>query len=63
MFNALLQRINSFVSCENYHEEQLAFLNQKVNDDIQKGSYEFDALDYAYFYIKRHYKYGNYIAV
>lgn len=36
--------------------EQIAFLNQKVNDDINRGVHEFDALDYAYFYIKRHFK-------
>ena len=35
--------------------EQLAFLNQRVNDSIQSGTYELDALDYAYFYIKDHY--------
>ena len=35
--------------------EQLAFLNQKVNDDIARGVHESDALDYAYFYIKDNY--------
>jgi hypothetical protein len=35
--------------------EQLAFLNQKVNDDINTGTCEYDALDYAYMYIKNHY--------
>jgi hypothetical protein len=35
--------------------EQLAVLNQRVNDSISMGSHESDALDYAYFYIKNHY--------
>jgi hypothetical protein len=39
--------------------EQLAFLNQKVNDDINRGVHEFDALDYAYMYIKNHYASEN----
>ena len=33
-------------------DEQLAFLNQKVNDDVKRGLHLFDALDYAYFYIR-----------
>jgi len=37
--------------------EQLAFLNQKVNDDISRGVHEFDALDYAYMFIKDNYIY------
>ena len=32
--------------------EQLAFLNQKVNDDVKRGVHLFDALDCAYFYIR-----------
>jgi len=39
--------------------EQLAFLNQKVNDDIDRGVHEFDALDYAYMYIKNQYSSDN----
>lgn len=36
-------------------ESQLEFLNTKVNEDIKRGIHEFDALDYAYFYIKNNY--------
>lgn len=36
--------------------KQLHFLNDFVNDRINKGSHESDALDHAYFYIKAHYK-------
>jgi len=37
------------------NNEQLAILNQQVNDSIKSGLHEFDALDYAYFYIKNNY--------
>ena len=36
-------------------DQQLSFLNQKVNDAINRGVHEFDALDYAYMYIKKYY--------
>ena len=36
--------------------EQLYAINQKVNDKISNGLHEFDALDYAYFYIKNNYE-------
>lgn len=39
--------------------KQLTFLNQKVNDDINRGVHEFDALDYSYMYIKNHYASEN----
>ena len=31
------------------NKEQLAVLNQQVNDKIANGLHKFDALDYAYF--------------
>ena len=34
------------------NNDQLTILNQQVNDRINSGLHEFDALDYAYFYIK-----------
>jgi len=37
------------------NNEQLAILNQQVNDRIKSGLHEFDALDYTYFYIKNNY--------
>lgn len=35
--------------------EQVAFLNQNVNDDIKAGMHEYSALDYAYMYMKNNY--------
>jgi len=35
--------------------EQLAVLNQQVNDRVKNGLHEFDALDYAYFHIENNY--------
>lgn len=33
--------------------DQLSILNQQVNDRIEYGLHEFDALDYAFFEIKK----------
>lgn len=41
------------------NSEQLAILNQKVNDRVDNGVHEHDALDYAYFYIKNNYSSNN----
>jgi len=35
--------------------EQLAVLNQQVNDRVKNGLHEFDALDYACFHIENNY--------